>query len=271
LKVKRILACAFPWNAKPAKAAEKIFLCALCALCVLWSACAGGTSLFRQYEYEEDIYLSLDGTATVYVNGSLAALNALRGTSFDASPSARFDAAAVRTYFTTPQTRVARVSSSRRSNRRFAHVRLDVADIRRLGDAAPFAWSAYQFQQRDDLFVYLQRVGAAAGKNPGATGWTGRELVAFRLHLPSKIRFHNTRGVESRGNIVAWEQPLASRLRGEPLEIEARMDTRSILYTTLWLFGVTFIIVAVAFGGVIWWVMRRGAGTPVEPATGTGR
>ena len=35
-------------------------------------ACGGATSIFRQYEYEEEMYLSLDGTATVYVNSSLA-------------------------------------------------------------------------------------------------------------------------------------------------------------------------------------------------------
>ena len=46
------------------------------------------------------MYLSLDGTATVYVNASLPALNALRGTSFDASPNARVDRAAIRAYFT---------------------------------------------------------------------------------------------------------------------------------------------------------------------------
>jgi hypothetical protein len=40
--------------------------------------------------------------------------------------------------------------------------------------------------------------------------------------------------------------------------LDARMDAQSILYTTLWLFGVTFLAVAVVFGGVIWWVMRRG-------------
>jgi len=34
------------------------------------------------------------------------------------------------------------------------------------------------------------------------------------------------------------------------------MDPQSILYTTLWLFGITFVAVAIAFGGVIWWVMR---------------
>ncbi|MBW8863097.1 MAG: hypothetical protein JF601_12145, partial [Acidobacteria bacterium] len=58
----------------------------VCALCLLGGLCAsacGGSSLFRQYEYEEDVYLALDGTATVYVNSSIAALNALRGTTFD--------------------------------------------------------------------------------------------------------------------------------------------------------------------------------------------
>jgi hypothetical protein len=270
----RILACSRVWNAETAETAEfaerKSFcvLCAFCVFCVLTtSACVGGTSLFRQYEYEEEIYLSLDGTATVYVNSSLVALNALRGTSFDASPGARVDTAAIRAYYSTPGTQVSpRVTSWRRNNRRFVQVRLDVSDIRRLGDAAPFAWSAYRFRQDGNLFIYLQTVGAAAGKNPGNAGWNGRELVAFRLHLPSRIRYHNTRGVESRGNILAWEQPLADRLRGEPLQIEARMDTQSILYTTLWLFAVTFLVVAAAFAGAIWWVMRRGAQAPVEPA-----
>ena len=42
-------------------------------------SCGGdGGGLFRQYEYEEEMYLSLDGSATIYVNSSVAALNALR-------------------------------------------------------------------------------------------------------------------------------------------------------------------------------------------------
>ena len=45
----------------------------------LTPACGSGAGLFRQYEYEEEMYLSLDGTATVYVNSSVPALNALRG------------------------------------------------------------------------------------------------------------------------------------------------------------------------------------------------
>ena len=231
-----------------------------CALVVIaaTSAC-GGSTLFRQYEYDEEIYLSLDGSATVSVNGSLAALNALRGASFDASPSAPFDAAAVRAFYSGPNTRVTRVTQSRRNNRRFAHVRLEVDDIRALAKAAPFAWSTYEFRRDGDLFVYKQTVGAPAGTAPATTGWTGRELVVFRLHLPSKIRYHNTHGVESRGNILSWEQPLPDRLRGTEVFIEARMDPQSILYTTLLLFGATFLVVAAAFVAVIWWVIRRPA------------
>jgi hypothetical protein len=239
----------------------RAFACAL-VLIAMGAAC-GGTSIFRQYEYEEEVYLSLDGTATVYVNSSLAALHALRGTSFDAGPTARVDLDAVRAYYTSPATHVVRASQSRRSGRRFVHVRLDVDDIGKLGEAAPFAWSKYDFHRDGDLYIYRQNVGAAAGKDDGKAGWDGQEIVAFRLHLPSKIRYHTTRR-EVRGNILEWEQPLTDRLHGVPLALEARMDPQSILYRTLWLFGITFVAVAVAFVFVIWWVMQRGKDRPLE-------
>jgi hypothetical protein len=236
------------------------------ALAAIALACAtmgcgstfGGTNLFRQYEYEEEMYLSLDGSATVYVNSSLAALNALRGTSFDAGPVARFDRDAVREYYSTPGTHVSRVSQSRRNNRRFVHVRLEVDDIRRLGSARPFAWSIYRFDRKGSEFVFKQELDGAAVQTRAPAGWTGRELVAFRLHLPSIIDYHNTGRPIGRGNILIWEQSLADRLRGVPMTLEARMRTQSILYSTLWLFGATFVVVAILFAGVIWWVLRKG-------------
>ena len=231
------------------------------ALIVTTTACSGGVGggggVFRQYEYEEDVYLSLDGTATMYVNASIPALDALRGTSFDTTPNRPVDRAAVRALFSTPVTHVnGQVNVSRRSNRRFVHVKIDVDDIRRLGEAAPFAWSTYSLALDDDRYVYRQAVGAAAGKDVGDVGWNGQESVAFRLHPPSKIDFHNT-GREVRGNILIWEQLLTDRLRGIPLAIEARLETQSILYRTLWLFGWTFVAVAITFVLVIWWVLRR--------------
>jgi hypothetical protein len=251
----------------PRRDRNNILLYGCCALCVLVVSACSGTALFRQYEYEEEIYLSLDGTATVYVNSSIAALNALRGTTFDASPEARVDTTAVRAYYATPATRVVRVNQSRRNNRRFVHVRLDVDDITRLGDVAPFAWSKYQFTSDGDLFKYRQFVGPAAGKDPGNTGWNGGEIVAFRLHLPSKIRYHNTKRDVGRGNILVWEQSLAERLRSVPIELDARMERQSILYTTLWLFGTTFVAVALAFAVVVVWIVRKGVGEKRDQRT----
>jgi hypothetical protein len=223
---------------------------------LLTSACGGG--LFRQYEYEEEMYLSLDGSATVYINSSVAALNALRGSAFDTRPNTPIDRDAVREFFASPVTRVSSsVKTSRRRNRRFVHVRIDVDDVRRLGEAPPFAWSSYQFARDGDLYSYRQTVGAAAAKETSAN-WTGEELVAFRMHLPSKIAHENAPGSIERGNILEWEQSLTDRLASVPLVLETRVETQSILYRTLWLFAATFVAVALLFVAVIWLIVRRG-------------
>ena len=237
---------------------RRLVLLAIVLASAVASTACGGTSLFRQYEYEEELYVSLDGSATVYVNTSVAALDALRGTTLSTSPAARVNRDAVRAFYASPVTSVTWVRESRRQGRRFVHVRLDVDDITRLSGAAPFAWSSYAFRREGEEFVYQQTVGASAARAVGEAGWNGRELVAFRLHLPSKINFHNTGTDVRRGNILVWEQPLADRLHGAPLELDARMQTQSILFRTLWLFGVTFVTVVVAFVAVIWWVLRRG-------------
>jgi hypothetical protein len=230
----------------------------LLALLTLFAgACSGG--FFRQYEYEEDMYLALDGSATVYVNSSVAALNALRGTTLDASPNTPVDRDAVRKFFTTPATRVVgSIKTSRARKRRFAHVRIEIDDVRRLGEVAPFAWSTYQFGRDGELFAYRQAVGSAVAKSV-SSNWTGNEVVAFRMHLPSKIEYHNA-GPSNlrRGNILIWEQPLADRLKGTPLVFETRVQTQSILYRTVWLFGVTGIAVALMFVVAVWLIVRRG-------------
>lgn len=257
-------------NAEIAETAERgigirpCLLCALCLLCVPFflsvAACGGGqggSGLFKQYEYEEEMYLSLDGSATLYVNTSIAALNALRGASFDAAPNGLTDRDAFRAFYTSPNTHVTRVSPYRRSGRRFVSVRMHVDDIRTLGESAPFAWSRYSLASAGDMVMYKQSVGAAAGAPTGGVGWTGREVVAFRMHIPSKILFHQKEIDVGRGNILAWEQPLTDRLKGRPVEMEVGMDPRSILYSALILFGSMAALVALAFGLVIWWVRRK--------------
>ena len=115
--------------------------------------------------------------------------------------------------------------------------------------------------------MFRQTIGASALR-PGTlqnVGWDGSELVAFRLHLPSRILEHNARDLETnepsgirRGNILAWEQHLTDRLDGRPVTIEVRMDSQSILYRTLWLFAGAFAAARAHAVALIWWTMRKG-------------
>lgn len=237
-------------------------------LAALVSAACGTRIFGKEYEYEEDLFVSLDGSATLIVNTSLAALEALRGLDFQ-SDAGRVDRNAVRAAFNTPVTEVTRVSRPwRRAGRQFIQVRMNVNDVRQLGSVTPFAWSRYELTEAGGEHTFTQHVGASALR-PGTmknVGWTGQELVAFRLHLPSRIRWHNSRDLETnatneteRGNILRWEQHLADRLDGVPVAVEVRMESQSILYRTLWLFGGAFggAVALIAF--LIWLTFRKGA------------
>lgn len=224
-------------------------------------ACTG--VLRTEHEYEEEVYLGLDGTATVYVNASVAALVALRGVDLPVDPRARLDRERVREWFGAPDGDVV-VTLSRRDGRRFVHAQVQVEDVRRLAQLAPLAWSTYRLDRRDEVLQFRQAVGAAAAKDVGDVGWNGRETVRFKLHLPSEILYENADGDVQRGNILEWEQPLSARLAGEPLLLEAHMATESILQQTLLLFGSTILAAAAAFAVAIWWVSRRGRETGIE-------
>jgi hypothetical protein len=244
----------------------RVLLGSLVAACT--SACSGGSVFGRTYEYEEDVYVSLDGSAEIIVNASIPALVMLRGLDLNLDSAARFDSDHLRAAYASPVSQVSRVSRPwRKYGRRFIQVRVQVGDIRRLTEAPPFSWSAYELADKDGQYVYKQTVTASALR-PGTmknVGWDGSELVAFRLHLPSRITWHNSRDVDTnepsdihRGNILVWEQHLTDRLDGRPLAIEVRMERQSILYRTLWLFAGAFVAAVLVLGGLIWWTMRRG-------------
>lgn len=219
---------------------------------------ACGNVIARKYEYEEEIFLRLDGSATVYVNASVPALVALRGVSLPLDPAARLDRIAVRDLYQTPVTQVESVTTSRREGRRYVHLRLNVPDVRRLGEAPPFAWSTYRYVESDASFEFSQKMNDAAGTAVGNAGWEGDELVAVRMHLPSMITFHNAPSrTTERGNIVTWEQPLAERLKSTPLDIQATLEKDSILFRTLALFAAMGVLVILTFIGAIWFVRSR--------------
>lgn len=239
------------------------------ALLVIAGCNGGPRFLSPQYEYEEDLTLALDGSATIVVNASIPALVALRGAALPLDPRERVDGA-VRDFYSSPYAEVLRVSQWTRRGRRFVTVRLRVPDIRTLPKAAAFSGETYDLQLRDNLQVFRQHLSGTPAKAASLPGvdWNGSERVAFRLHLPSRIEYHNAKGVE-RGNILTWEQPLKDRLAGKPIAwsegavniMEVRMDNQSILYRTLWLFGLAFLAAIAVLAFLIWVTMRKGRGS----------
>ena len=228
------------------------------ALAVLMCVACQSLGLIKRYEYDERVELSLDGSAVIDISASIPALVALRGATLSVDPEERFDRRAFRRLYEGPGVTVREVHAFRRHGRRFVHVRLDVSDITQLPQLVPLSWSRYRFDRLDQEFRFVQEVGAAAQLDVGDVGWTGKELIAFRVHLPSRINFHNSPLAVERGNTLAWEQTLRERLSGAPLRMEARMQTQSILYRTLWLFAGTFVAAMLALAAIVWWVSRKG-------------
>jgi hypothetical protein len=83
--------------------------------------------------------------------------------------------------------------------------------------------------------------------------------MAVRFHLPSKVYHHRNAadGVE-RGNIVGWRQTVAEGLGGGTLEFGAEMDERSILLSTVLLFGTVIAAALVILFSIFLAVVRRG-------------
>jgi hypothetical protein len=257
------------------------------------SACSGRGggplgSLTSEYEYEEDLTLSMDGSASLVVNASIPALVALRGLPMPTDLRARADQLReqVRTIYSSGQTSVGRVSTWTRGGRRFVGVHIKIANIRSLSQVAAFSWASYDLHQDGEQVIYRQTLSRPASTaTPASVGLTGNEIVAFRLHLPARIRFQNSRWLDrdesrptARGNIITWEQRLDDRLKGHPIAyaedktpdvMEVRMDRESILYRTLWLFGIAFAAAILVLAGLIWLTMRRGAkeGRPSDHTT----
>jgi hypothetical protein len=239
---------------------------AAAGLVVLLTAVLGCRNpLGKQYEYEEQLYLGVDGEAQVVIDTSIPALVALRGVPIDPSPRVQIDRDQVRRLFSVSGCSNVRVGQSWiRRGRRFVQIRVTAANVNDLKACGPLSWASYTFEREGNVIHYKQIVGAAATGSPGAVNWDGSELVAFKLHLPSKIIYQNVKrledgsnGTTERGNILTWEQRLSDRRAGAPVEMEVRMDSQSILYRTLWLFAGAFLAAVIVLMLLIWMTMRR--------------
>jgi len=239
-------------------------------------ATTGCGLLGREYEYEEQIYLAANGSATVVIDSSVPALVALRGLAIDPAPSARLDREAIRERLTADGCQVTRIPDPwRRHGRRFLQIRLTADDVRDFARCTLTSWSTYSglVPLADGSARYQQAVGAAAGGDPGKVNWDGSEVVGFKLHLPSTILEHNAEVLDrdgprepERGNILTWEQRLTDRRAGQPIAIDVRMDQQSILAHTLTLFGGAFAAALFTLGVAVWALSRRRGASLHPPA-----
>lgn len=245
-----------------------------------WIQCAWVVSLLvpaacsnplgKQYEYEEQLYLGVTGAATLVIDSSIPALVALRNLPLDPSSTAHVDRDQVRRLFATAGCRDVKVGQPwTRKGRRFVQISVEASDVRQLAACGPVAWSTFVFEREQqgerEIIHYEQTVGPPAAGDPGKVNWDGSELVGFKLHIPSRIIFHNVKRLEDgsngepdRGNILTFEQRLEDRRAGQPIAMEVRMDSQSILYRTLWLFAGAFVAAVSLLMSMAWLTVRRG-------------
>ena len=131
-------------------------------------AAACGSPLGRHYEYEEQLYLSVDGSATILLDASLPALAALRGMTLE-SAAGRLDRSTIRRAFEAAGCDVMNVTQPwRRRGRRFIQIRLRTKHVRNLTGCQPLSWSTHRLEPEGEALRYEQRAGAPGSPPAGA-------------------------------------------------------------------------------------------------------
>jgi hypothetical protein len=210
------------------------------------------------YEYEHEIWLNVDGSGSVYVTGPPALWTAFKGLGKPEDPGGTATPDAARALFEASGLRVRRATLTHRGGRPYLFVAADFSDVNRLSGSRAFP----------DLDLRLVREGdrlrlSGTWRRPDATRSVvvgARDgLMAVRFHLAAKIYDHRNAsdGVE-RGNILGWRQELSAALAGNPLVLGATMAERSILGSTVALFGWAIAAALALLGGSLYLAFRTG-------------
>jgi hypothetical protein len=210
------------------------------------------------YEYEHEFWLRVDGSGTVNVTGRPALWTAFKALGDPDDPDATATREAARELFERSGLEVKRVTLTHRGGHAYLFVSADFPDVSHLSYTPAFP----------DLRVALRAEGGrlrleGSWQRPldaPRIGDRDREgLMAVRFHLPSKVYAHRNAadGVE-RGNILGWRQEVSAALDGERLDFGAVMDERSILFSTVVLFGGAVVLAVILLALALWAVVRRG-------------
>ncbi len=211
-------------------------------LLVTLSACTA-------YEYEEEVFLEIDGSGRFRVSGSREALGTLL-------PLSRVSVETVRDHFDEPQVELDSVRETERDGRSFIHVQARFSDWNRLCEHPAFSWRNCRLVIGPDVLEIESTVRGPQW--PGRVATDPDAPIAFRFHFPSTVAFHNSPNEIERGNIVRWQRSMGEHFAREPLVIQARFEKRSVLETTAMVLIAAVSLVAVAITGAIVLMVRKG-------------
>jgi hypothetical protein len=209
------------------------------------------------YEYEHEFWLDTDGSGTVYVTGRPELWETFKGLQglVDAPPQEQKEMA--RRLFESAGLEVNRVTVTHRGGRPYLFISADFSDLSALAGNRAFPDLLVSQRAEGDSLRLSGTWRRPAGAFRSVSNSEG--LMAIRFHLPSKVYEHQNAsdGIE-RGNILGWRQPLSAALSGSPLEFGARSDRRSILLSTVGLFGGAIVLALATLSLVFVWVVRKG-------------
>ncbi|HJS74614.1 MAG TPA: hypothetical protein VJ921_10020 [Vicinamibacteria bacterium] len=198
------------------------------------------------YEYEEEVFLEVDGSGDIRMSGSAAAIEALHDV----------DAERAASLFAADGVEVLSVRETERDRRKFVHV-----------DARFDAWEdlcrAPAFRGRSCRLVSGEKgleleLSLPSPREAAPEPLDPQALLALRYHFPSTIRYHNSPGGIERGNILAWKRTLREHFAGRPLDVEVRFDRRTILEATVAIVGLAMALVAASLGTALVLMVRKG-------------
>lgn len=208
------------------------------------------------YEFDHEFWLKVDGSGSVYVTGRPDLWRAFKGLDAAGQDEDALRAAA-RALFERSGLRVRRVTVTHRRGRSYLFVSADFDDVNALPGKPAFPDLEIGLRPAGDRLRLQGHWSRPPGVHVPPVESMG--MLAVRFHLPSKVYGHDNAalGVE-RGNIVSWREDVGRGLAGEPLAFGATIDPRSILWSTVGLFGAAIAVGVGIITLALYLVFRRG-------------
>ena len=217
---------------------------------VVLCACAFALAACESYEYEEEVFLETDGSGNIRISGTQELLGVMHDVE---APSVN----SMRAHFEDPALRIDSVRETSRDGRRYIHVQGRFEDFNALCRHPAFRARDCGLRREDaqELSLFVS-VAAITPETPNHV--EPDDVLAFRFHFPSSVRFHNSRHEIERGNIIRWQRTAEELFGEDALLIEARFERRSVLATTVIILGTALGIVVLTASIALYWMTRKG-------------